>query len=181
MGEYKGTPIVFLRRLAAEHGVLDDMLHLLSDDEQHVFQEVLATTWVPLDFADRIWRAAAKSLHPDECEAAACRTLGDLLVRDNLTGVYSVFGRHLEPNKVLSNYVRTWATYSRVGTPAVHKDDDGGIEFVLHDWPSSPVHVQNAIAGWLDGLVALCSVPCAPFGMEPIADGCRFFSRQKGC
>jgi len=182
MSDDKGVGIVFLRRTAEDKGVLEELQRGLTKEEQHLLLTTMATTWVSMPFADRVWAAAARTCHPELPFPQALKALGVALAHNDLRGVYSIFAKVLSLRAVLKHSGRLWRTYHSRGRIVVERGEDGGREvlFSIHDYEELPECFRIAMGGWLDGVAQLCNEDISPFSHH-LDDGVwKFAARWRG-
>ncbi len=165
--EYKATSLVFLRRFLHERTPESAKgLALLTDDERQALAETVATEWVGIHFASRVYVAAAAAISDDL--VGGLREAGRRIAHDTLGGPYALVMRVMSVAFAVRSSARMWSLYHRVGRVVVDDkvtvtDNDNTrqgkgqvVRFTVHDYPHMPAEMREAMAGWIVGLAEIC-------------------------
>jgi hypothetical protein len=131
----------FLARLAP--GTRETLLH------------ELATSWIPIEQEEEIFRIAADCLYPGDPEAL--RRLGQSVAEDNFNGIYKIFLRIPTPEFIIRRIPQTWSTLHDEGQACVEDYHDNCGTLVARSIPDLPAVQREYICGYIVGILSLTS------------------------
>lgn len=153
--DYKGIGVVFVRSRLREAGdtVERTVVAQLTANERDVYASAMATEWVAIEVASRLFELAAPVLHPGK--PMALRLIGRDLARDNMNGVYRALLRVMSVEFVLSQSARLWGTYHRHGLARLDRVGPREVDFVVREYPRLPERFRECMCGWVGGTLEL--------------------------
>jgi len=115
MSKFKGTGIVYIKSLvrSTSNEQQNVFLSMLNSDERKAYETVLAISWIPIDAASKILKAAADVLYSRD--PAGLRTIGYKMALNDLSGIYKVLMPVLSREMALSQSGRLWTQYHDEG------------------------------------------------------------------
>ncbi len=154
MPQYKGHALVIVRRWirAAGPDAERRLLAGLTEDHRNRYLELVATAWVPVDFANELYTAAAPILYPTD--PRPLRRIGAEIARENLGGVLRFVLRVLAVETLVEKTAAVWGRFHDTGT-AVTLRRDRSIELQVTGYPELPERIRETIVGWLAQAVEL--------------------------
>ena len=155
MAGYKGTPLVHIRQWlrAAPDKAEQRVLDALTPEDRAAYQSVVATAWVPVDVATRIYVAAAPVMHPGE--PTPLRTLGRALATEMLGGVFRFLVRLVSVESLMDRTAVLWRNFHDLGTARTVRLADNRVILEVVDHPLLPDRMQEVISGWIAQAVEL--------------------------
>lgn len=154
MGNFKGIGLVFVRDKVQRWGdsAAAEFVEQLTPPDRERYVRVLATTWVPVDAADRILACAARYLYPGD--AQGLRHIGREMASDHLTGVYRILMRDTSVPHVLGQTAHYWSAYHDAGeAAAAGGTQPGTASLVVTGYPTLPHRVRSFLDGYIYGVM----------------------------
>lgn len=153
---YKGVGVVFVReRVRLLEPDARAAFHArLSEDERLCLDDTLATHWVPVEHASRLFEVLAEVSHADH--ETPLREVGRQLARHDLSGVYRLLIRVATVRFLLTQHTRLWSVYHRTGEASLVEHEPGHVTIRIAGHPTLPSPFRVAMAGWLIGAMELC-------------------------
>ncbi|MBN1595845.1 hypothetical protein JW933_07965 [candidate division FCPU426 bacterium] len=159
MIKYKGTGIKILNHLFASHGQDQEakFLAILTPEEKEGYENIMATSWVPIDLAARLFAKAAEVLFPGDCEGLM--KIGREQALNNLTGIYKILIRITTLNFVLSQTALLWKTYFDQGkAQGLGEAEKKKAILRVTGIPDMPKASRQVVAGYVVGVLELINI-----------------------
>jgi len=147
MGSYKGMPLVAVRRWLREAGVEDRCLSALTPEDQALYRGLVATSWVPVESATRIYVAAAPLLFPGD--PAPLRRVGRELAKDNFRGVLRYLMQLMSVEALLGKTALLWKVFHDQGEARASTTGERRAQLEVVGYPGLPERMRETICGWL--------------------------------
>src|SRR5882672_3985987 len=111
----KATPLVYVRQLLRDKGreAEEAVTSGLTVEERRLFESFVATDWLPVPFASRVYDLGSRVLYAGD--PAPLRRMGREVSRANIRGVYRFMMRGLSESFLLQQTARLWHTYHATG------------------------------------------------------------------
>ena len=153
---YKGVGVVFVRKQVRALGPSqrERFYAQLTDAERACLDDTLATHWVPVEHAGRLFEVLGKIAYADA--PSPLREVGRQLAGHDLGGVYRLLVRITSVRFLLSQHARLWSVYHRQGEATVAEERPKAASLRISGHPSLPASFRVAMAGWLIGAVERC-------------------------
>lgn len=157
-GGYKGMALVVVRQWvrAADPDAERRLLEALTAEEQRIYASLVATAWVPVEFATSFYVAAAPLLHPKAPRPLL--QIGRDLARENLRGVFRFVLRIVSQQMLMEKTASMWRTYHDRGRATVVAEGPCKLRFEVTDYPGLPERMRETIAGWIAQAIELTGV-----------------------
>ncbi|MCD4813597.1 hypothetical protein K8S19_07895 [bacterium] len=155
MAKTKGTDVVALRKLFAGVGEekLDAFREKLAPELFSVFENIIHTSWTPIQEQTDIYEAAARVLFPGDPERM--HTLGKAMAARSYSTVYKLFLRIPTIQFVLSRVAIMWRSYHDKGEATVEGFENNQGIFIVRKYPDLPRKMRVVIGGHLEILLEL--------------------------
>jgi hypothetical protein len=153
MGAYKGMPLVLVRQWAAQARVEGKLYEGLSPEDQRQLRIVMATSWVPVELATRVFLVAAPLLFA--ADPAPLRRLGRELAADNFRGVFRYVAQLSSVEGLLNRTALFWRAYHDQGQAQAHRVHERLVRFEVTGYPGLPERMRETICGWLAHAIEL--------------------------
>jgi len=152
---YKAMPLVLVRRWIRAKGddVERELLAELNEAEQQTYASLVATAWVPVEFATKVYVIAAPLLYPNESRPV--RLLGRDLAKDNFKGVFRFVLRVVSAETLMEKTSTLWRSFHDQGQATLKREGPQFVRFEVRGYPSLPEAMRESIAGWLGQAVEL--------------------------
>ncbi len=150
---YKGASLVVVRQSLRTTGREAQLLEAFTEDERDRYARTVATDWVPIAFAERVYAVAAPLLYPEA--PLPVRALGREIARKHLNGIYKFALRFATVPFVVEQTARLWSMYNSAGRLTVVRTERQLLDFVLVEYPTYPAVVRESLAGYIVGTVEL--------------------------
>jgi hypothetical protein len=124
---------------------------MLNSDERKAYETVLAISWIPIDAASKMLKAAADVLYPGD--PAGLRTIGYKMALNDLSGIYKILMPILSIEMALSQSGKLWKQYHDEGRALADKINEKKFVFNIADYPSLPEHFREMLAGYVKGVL----------------------------
>jgi len=150
---YKAMPLVLVRRLIRAKGdaVERELFAEFNEAEQRMYASLVATAWVPVEFATKLYVLAAPMLYPNE--PRPLRLLGADLAKDNFKGVFRFVLRVVSAETLMEKTSMLWRSFHDQGQATLKREGPQLVRFEVHGYPSLPEPMRESIAGWLSQAV----------------------------
>jgi hypothetical protein len=158
MAQYKGMPLVIVRQWlrAKEASVEQALLGALTPDEQQRYATVVATSWVPVAFATKIFVHAAPLLFASDVRPV--RRLGQELAKENFKGVLRYVLRAISAETLVDKTAMLWRTFHDTGHASSLREGSHQVRFVVTGYPELPERMRESVVGWLLEAVEMTGV-----------------------
>lgn len=155
MAGYKGMALVLLRQWirAAGPDVERRVLEQLTPDEQAVYASLVATAWVPVELATKLYVVASPLLYPKD--PRPLRQVGRDLARENLRGVFRFVVRVISVQTLMDKTASLWRSFHERGVARTVRESERTIRFEVTDYPELPERMRETIVGWLGQAIEL--------------------------
>ncbi len=152
---YKAMPLVLVRRWVRAKGdaVERALIDGLNEAEQQTYASLVATAWVPVEFATKVYVLAAPVLYPED--PRPLRQLGRDLAKDNFKGVFRFVLRVVSVETLMEKTSTLWRSFHDQGQATLRREGEHLVRFELRDYPGLPEPMRESIAGWLTQAVEL--------------------------
>jgi hypothetical protein len=125
----------------------------LTPEEQSRYATMVATAWVPVEFATKLYVLAAPLLYPGD--PTPVRHLGRDLADENLRGVYRFVVRFVSVPTLIEKSATLWRTFHEQGTAHCVRVSDHALRFEVEGYPELPERMRETISGWTARAVEL--------------------------
>lgn len=159
MPEVKAAGLIIVRKLFAEAGPKAErrFLDSLESTDMAYYRLAVATQWIPVELAARVYRRAAEQLSPGD-PAAGLQRIGRRMAEDNLRGVYRVVVKFLTVPYVVGRAGVLWRTYHNRGRArAEQRPQERTVDFFVEEYPDLPEPIRELLIGYLAALAAMTS------------------------
>jgi len=155
MAGYKGMALVLLRQWirAAGPDVERQVLEQLTPEEQIAYASLVATAWVPVELATKLYVVASPLLYPKD--PRPLRQVGRDLARENLGGVFRFVVRVISVAMLVDKTASLWRSFHDRGAARAIREADHMIRFEVTDYPELPERMRETIVGWLAQAIEL--------------------------
>jgi hypothetical protein len=153
MSKFKGTGIFYVKSLVRSSSSEQQnvFLSMLNPDERKAYETVLAISWISIDAAAKILKAAAEVLYPGD--PAGLRAIGYKMAHNDLSGIYKILMPVLSVAMAMSQTGKLWSQYHDEGRAWTDKINEKTYIFNVADYPSLPEHFREMLAGYVKGVV----------------------------
>jgi hypothetical protein len=149
MSNTKGTEITWLRSYLEKKGFKEELVKHLDEKENEIFRRTLPISWVPLNYANRIFEKAAQLVFPGDQDGL--RKLGRENGKDHMSGIYKIILRVISPKNIADTYCKNWKIYHDTGTPKAEVDISGKkIVLILENHPDYPRSFGLEAMGYME-------------------------------
>lgn len=153
MAKFKGTGIVYVKSLvrSTSNEQQNVFLSMLNSDERKEYETVLAISWISIDAAAKILKAAADVLYPGD--RAGLRAIGYKMALNDLSGIYKILMPVLSVEMALSQSGKLWKQYHDEGRAWTDKINEKKYVYNVADYPNLPEHFREMLAGYVKGVM----------------------------
>src|SRR5262249_19770883 len=123
----------------------------LAPDERVLFESFVATDWLPVPFASKLYDLGSRFLYAGD--PSPLRVLGRVVSTANIRGVYRFLIRGLSESFLLQQTARLWRTYHATGEAETKRVSKGQVDLVVSDYPELTAPVREVVSGYLTDLV----------------------------
>lgn len=158
MAQYKGMPLVIVRQWlrSKEANVERTFLELLTPEEQQRYASVVATSWVPVEFATKVFVSAAPLLFASDVRPV--RRLGQELAKENFKGVFRYVLRAVSAETLIDKTAMLWRAFHDTGHASSQREGSHQVRFVVTGYPDLPERMRESVVGWLLEAVEMTGV-----------------------
>lgn len=146
-------PLVAVRRWINQAGVEERVLEALTPKERELYRTFVATTWIPVETATKIYVIAAPLLYP--ADPTPLRRIGRELARDNFRGVFRFLAQFSSVEGLTSKTALFWRAFHDQGEAHSVRLGERQVRFELHGYPGLPERMRETICGWLAQAIEL--------------------------
>jgi len=149
MAQYKAMPLVVMRRSIRERSpdVEQALRDALGPDERAIYDTLVATAWIPLQLADRLYAVGAPLLYPSD--PSPLQRVGRDLARENLSGVYRFVVRMLSVPTLVEKAATLWRNFHDTGVASIAHASPTSACFEVREHPTLPPHLRETVSGWI--------------------------------
>jgi hypothetical protein len=155
MFNYKGVGIVFLRKTIQECNKEPDLLDQLTPEERTLYLETFEVSWVPMEFANKLFTLTAQYRYPDLPQNEQLQNIGIDLAKSGFTRIYRIALKLLTPKLIIKKAASLWRTYHSGGTGTVVYESPENFTFEVLDYPDLPEIFAQATSGYIIGIIEL--------------------------
>jgi Protein of unknown function (DUF2378) len=150
----KATPLVLVRQLLRDKSreAEEAVVQHLTAEERHLFESFVATDWLPVPFASKVYDLGSRALYPGD--PAPLRRMGREVSSANIRGVYRFMMRALSESFLLQQTARLWRTYHATGEARTERVSKNQVDLIVSDYPELTTAVREVVMGYLSDLVA---------------------------
>lgn len=147
-GGYKGMALVVVRQWVRAAGPETErrLLDALTSEERVVYASLVATAWVPVEFATSFYVAAAPLLYPTIPRPLL--QIGRDLARENLRGVFRFVIKIMSQQALMARAAALWRSFHDRGTASVVREGPFKLRFEVVGYPGLPERMRETISGW---------------------------------
>lgn len=140
-------PLVAVRRWVREAGQEERLVAALTPQEHASYRSLVATSWVPVETATKIYVIAAPLLYPSD--PAPLRRVGRELARDNFRGVFRYLAQLSSVDGLVGKTAFLWRAFHDQGEASSERAGERHLRFVVSGYPGLPERMRETICGWL--------------------------------
>jgi len=171
MANYKGAPVVALRRwVRAAPGVEERLIATLTPEQRKSWEALTASTWLPVEFVTHLYATAAPLLYP--AEAQPVRRLGRELARDTFGGWLSFVIRVFSAESLVEKTAQVWGRFHDAGKATGTRTGERRMLLTVEEYPDLPERMRESISGYLAQAIEMTGA--AGVTVVPRADGPRW-------
>lgn len=140
-------PLVAVRRWVREAGQEERLAAALTPQENSIYRSLVATSWVPVEAATRIYVVASPLLYPSD--PAPLRRVGRELARDNFRGVFRYLAQLSSVEGLVNKTAFFWRAFHDQGDAVSERAGERHLRFSVSGYPNLPERMRETICGWL--------------------------------
>ena len=153
MAGYKAIGMVFVRRLSRDAGKEQAVRERLSPATRELFDQAVATQWIPIEAITEAFVTAAHVIYPGDVNGL--RKVGEELAQDNVHGAYSWLFRFLSVPFIISQTAKLWRMYHQAGEASIAPVDKRQVLLEVRGYPELPERFRECMAGFCLRIIAL--------------------------
>jgi hypothetical protein len=150
----KGSSVVSIREMARKNKIEQAMLEKLTPEEQKLFKNTMAITWITDSFEAKITHLYADIMLPGDPDN--CLKVSNQMAKHQFQGIYKYFFRVLSVKLMLQKTATLWSTMNEEGTAmAIWNEHEKEISLIVKGCSEFCPDSRDIYSGYIQGVLEL--------------------------